>query len=436
MINQNKVSNYIIRLLEYAFAITLILILNPYFIWDGYHNGLLSAKVIPLLKIMYIMCMCGTLIYLMINKQITHCEIESLLFLGLTSFIVIFLCGLSILDLKNISINLITNITFLISFLLLPSKSKLSIYKLFKLFFVISVIPGILYSILTFLRIDIPYTILSAPSDIKQSSYVTYIQYPFAVQITKDYDILLNLNRFRLCGIYDEPGRVGTLCALFLTSECYGLKQSIQNRILFVAGCLSLSVAFFVITFINYLCSIIRIKRFKELGLVTLIMLAFIVFLNIEFENVAISTFQQRFNLVASGLSGDNRTDFYFNSIFDDFIFRGDFLNILLGNGYGSMYKVLTLANIGMGSSYKVILYDLGYLGTFFYLSWVIYHAYLCKKVANTEFSLFIINVIVFVLNIYQRPTVFHPPYLIILFVGFMVYRINSNKSSPVSNEL
>jgi hypothetical protein len=56
----------------------------------------------------------------------------------------------------------------------------------------------------------------------------------------------------RLCGIYDEPGMVGTLSALLLAARGFRL-DSIWPRLLLVAGLLSFSLAFCVLAVLGFL---------------------------------------------------------------------------------------------------------------------------------------------------------------------------------------
>ncbi|HJB45651.1 MAG TPA: hypothetical protein H9713_02930 [Candidatus Mediterraneibacter surreyensis] len=408
---------------EIMFSITLIAILNPYFLWTGYKNGIFSANGIPILKILYIISIGLSLLYIIQHKTINQTYLKLFLELLVCLFVLQFICGLRILKLEEIVIASILNFILIGCFVLFPQEIKINIYRLFLLFFVVSIIPGIIYSVITFLGINIPYTTITAASEIKQNSFVTYIQYPFAVQISKSYDILGNLNRFRLCGIYDEPGRVGTVCALFLVAEELKINKNWKNRLLFIGGCLSLSLAFFIIIFIYFCYYLVKERRYKYFIWMIILFSAFIIFLNIPFRNVALVAFQNRFTITATGLSGDNRTNEAFESLFATFLNKSNMFNLLFGLGDGSMYQILTEKNIEAGSSYKTIIYDFGIIGTILYITWIVRYAFYHIKANKKIVGYTLINILIFIINLYQRPTTFYPPYLLIL-LGGIVYQL------------
>ena len=404
-----------------VYTLTLIGILNPFFFWDGYRNGILSSNGIPMLKILYVFALLTGAVSIMYEKRI---DIQKMKLFGSVMICLLvfeFICGINNFSLNNIAITSILNMLLVGMFCLFPETMKYQIYQKFKLFFVISIIPGIIYSILTFAGISFSFETLSAASEIKQNSYVTYLHSPFAVQISKSYDLIGNLNRFRLCGIYDEPGRVGTVSAFFLTAEDLQINKDWKNRILFVGGILSLSLAFFIIIAFAFAIKLIHQKRFKYFAILIVAILSFAVFMNIDFHNVALNSLQNRLSLTATGLAGDNRTDAIFDSFFESFMKNSSFFNVLFGNGDGSIYRYATEHAMGYSSSYKCIIYDIGILGTIMYLIWIIRYGWFYNRGRRTDWFI-VTNILVFIISLYQRPNIFNPSYLLIPLAGIAAH--------------
>lgn len=411
-------SSFLQKLVEISFAIVQIVILNPYFLWDGFRGGIFSSQGIPLLKLIYVFVILIGATYVLMNRQVERKNFYIFSFLMFDLVVIEFICGCRFNDLSSITLASILNFLVIGLFCLFPNEVKAHIYRLFLFMFAVSIIPGIIYSVFTFAGINLSFETISAASEIKQNSYVQYLHFPFAVQISKTYDLIGNLNRFRLCGIYDEPGRVGTVCALLLTAEGLEIKKDWKNKVLLIGGILSLSLAFFLIIAIVFIYKLFKEKKSKYAMILITVLIAFIVFLNIDFDNVALASLQKRFVITSAGLAGNNRTGTEFNNIFYEFLNSSKILTLLLGNGEGSMYKVLSAASIGYGSSYKSIIYDIGFLGSFLYIFWILMYGkryWSNKKMIN---SFIFINTAIYIVNLYQRPSIFHPSYLLILLGG------------------
>lgn len=84
-----------------------------------------------------------------------------------------------------------------------------------------------------------------------------YAIYPFA--IVTDY--MLNYPIYRFVGAHDEPGFIGTVCALMIASNRLQIKTKADFIILF-AGVISFSVAFYLILAIY--CAFLSIKSVKK----------------------------------------------------------------------------------------------------------------------------------------------------------------------------
>jgi hypothetical protein len=65
---------------------------------------------------------------------------------------------------------------------------------------------------------------------------------------------------FRLCGIHDEPGTVGTISALCLAASRFRI-SNFRGAVCLVAGLMSLSIAFAVIAAIGFVATAVSSKR-------------------------------------------------------------------------------------------------------------------------------------------------------------------------------
>ncbi|SDB24573.1 hypothetical protein SAMN02910317_01180 [Ruminococcaceae bacterium FB2012] len=409
------------------YACSIIAIMNPFFFWNSYRNGIFSSSGIPLLKIFYVLTIFFGFLCVINHSCVSSTNFKLFLFILVDLIILELICGKRFAGLSEISVTSILNITLIGLFCLLPNDIKVDIYKKSLLFFVVTIIPGILYSLLAFLGINPSFETLTASSDIKQNSYVTYLHMPFAVQISKTYDILDNLNRFRLCGIYDEPGRVGTICALFLVAENLKAKKNWKNVVLVLGGILSLSFAFFLLVAVVMCIRLFTEKKSKLAISIMAIFVLFIIFMNIDFENAAIKSFQNRFVLTSSGIAGYNRTEDAFNELINQYFKDSNSYELMFGNGDGSIYRLTSSMNIGGASSFSCILYDIGIIGTIMYLAWVVCYGCTIIKSNRTLKNYVLLNVVVFVLNLFQRPHIFNPSYLMIPLLGMAYSSTNIN---------
>ncbi|MDE5833987.1 MAG: hypothetical protein K2H26_00545, partial [Ruminococcus sp.] len=91
--------------------------------------------------------------------------------------------------------------------------------------------------------LTIPHSTI-APANPLKEAFTEYDKYPFLV-MCRSY----GLYQPRFEGYFDEPGIVGTICAVLLTTKKFDLKDKYTWSILF-AGLLSLSLFFYVIMLI------------------------------------------------------------------------------------------------------------------------------------------------------------------------------------------
>ena len=211
------------------------LLLMPYIVW--------SNRAILTLSFFFLVI--AYLLYLYKDNFLV--ERKSLFLVSLW-----FVCSLFLLQPGMPNGTSYTGYFFLLStlgiFLILPERLKISSYYQFKLIFTVSLLPGMFYWILHTVGINIDFAIIGQIADDqmlnpqKSETGTFYYLLPGSVILNYTLDYPL----FRLCGMFDEPGIVGTISALLLAADRVDLSKP-TNLLLLLAGIMSLSLAFVVI---------------------------------------------------------------------------------------------------------------------------------------------------------------------------------------------
>ena len=406
-------------IMVYIYVLYLLWELTPYFTWNTYKNGLLGYFFgIPY---QYIFAALAIIVYFIGSPKIKLKKTEKYLIIGILALGIfhIVICGFNI---SNIASVVWIRYIMTALYIMLPIELKKKIFDTYRIVFAISLVPGIIYSILSIMSINVPHDFLESIETIKQDRNYSYIHYPLAVQLYHNYG-WDSLSLYRLCGIYNEAGLVGTLCALFLVADKYRIKNRWENTVLLVSGTLSFSLAFYLMLGVYFVLINIGKHKFKNAMSLVGVIFAIIVFLNMDFDNPALSEIQSRLQIADGELVGDNRTNSRFDKLFDEIY--DDPVAIIVGYGMGSIGTIQRRFLID-GSSYKCLIYDYGYLGVGVFIIWLYFLAHTQK---GTKWSPNIVVLfVIYLLNIYQRPSMFYPSYLIIFIGG--VYCMNLPDSS------
>lgn len=285
-----------------------------------------------------------------------------------------------------------------IIFALAPDNIKKRTFIYFKNAFIIICIAGIICYLSYDLNLFLPYKVVNYYNN--NAIVENYIDYKFIFL----YRASSSISLVRLCGICNEPGYFGTICALILCASSLNLKKK-SNIIILIAGFLTFSLAF-IITLVIYLL----LKYLKDVRTVilTVLLTCFYLFLlpNIYTGNPTIDRFIQRMTITDEGLAGDNRTTDELEYVFDDVVKNKPLF------GYGEGY--LKTQNLKSGvSSYKTYIIQYGFVGCI-----LLWGSLLLAALYKNKNYLSIIYIIVFFVNIYQRPNIMTLQYQILLFGG------------------
>lgn len=395
------------KILYWLIAISAFFQLQPYFIWHKKSLNIIFSIIT--LSLYFI-------VYIRFNKKI------SLININITILAILVNSYLNYSSLNGVLLN-----NFLMSpiyiFILLPNKEKRLIYKIFIKIFAIALIPGIVIWIFNSLNIELQWKVLEPLNSLKTEAGIYYKQYWGSVVLYNPH----NISKFyRLCGMFDEPGVIGTIVSLILVNEKYKIKSNRINKILCLGGVLSFSLFFYLVTIIYYLISSILEGNKKNSILLISIIVLFGMFNTGIIKNEFIEkNILSRLEIKDGKLSGDNRTDLYFNQRFDEFL-NSKSSNIIFGMGKWTSDSDKEMAK---SASWKKVVIDRGILGIALLIIFFIISAKIYGE--NKQGSIMVFAIL---LTIYQRPGVFNLP-IIIIFIGGLVYQKNEIKKGKYDNK-
>ena len=405
-------TKYIILL---CFALYAFLSNKPFFIWETYRDGAFSSVAgVPILSLLSVLTVVLTIFYLGKNNKFKRRDLYLALGIGISS---IFLVGFAGGASHVITFEWLIYIVPML-FLLFSDEDKIIAYDMYIFLFAITLVFPMIYYLLTKIGVNIPYSELASYEEIKVVANNFYKLYPFgAAQFTHRYDPWLA--ELRMSGIYDEAGRLGTLAGLFLVSERFAIRKNWRNVIILLGGILSFSVAFYVIVVVYFLIENIRQKKIKNILWLTSVIVVYLIFISVDFSNPALSYVQNRIVFNETGFSGNNRTNDAFNDLYNS-IYSGNIYNLFFGYGYGAL-GLLRSTSLIDGSSYKTLIFDFGLVGFISQILWLfVFTYYQSKSLSRDDKSKCYTILVVYLLNMYQRPTMFNMVYLLIFIGGVL----------------
>lgn len=293
---------------------------------------------------------------------------------------------------------------------LIIMESKIQKQTLKYLFLLIAIIAGI-GAILHVLNISGIYllnliTIVETPER-------DFAIYPFLVYIYP--------SSMRFSSIFDEPGYLGTIIALYLSIEQFDFKKK-TNVILLICGILSLSFGFYVMVALGLALDSVLKKKILPVVIALFILIA--AYLSFpEFFDVLLDR-DEITSLGNGGSYSDSRGGLKEMQKNINIINSMPFLNMLIGNGYDAplFYFKENTNSIASSSIFRLI-FQMGYLGCFF----LIFSVFRFSKKSFDS----LIFIFLFVFSLYQRPQIF----VLMYFIMFAnILKLNGNKRKCVSS--
>lgn len=292
----------------------------------------------------------------------------------------------------------------------LPKHLLMKAFDYLRLIFAIILIPSLILYPLIIFGIDFSIGTVDPLSPGKGQAGDFFINYLFTYVLNSQLYHIGIFNPFRLSALFGEPGFVGTVSGLILSASNF--KRDKLNIVIFLSGILSFSFAFYVIIYV-YAALNRRDIFFKML--VPALLLAFLFFQdNAFFEKF----FFNRLQIKEGWLAADNRSTYYFDVIFFNFITQSSKISYLLfGNPVLSSAEGSTFTNV---YTWKRLVWDFGIIGSVLYVSVFVAYAKHFLRRNIFMFSHFLGFFVVFFGSIYQRPYVLNELYFLI-FAGAIV---------------
>lgn len=368
-------------------AILCVLFMQPYFTWDSYQYNTVFV-------ILQYLILAASLVFLGIRTPSFFSTDNGrgrdiILIMLLTSFY--YFTGE-----QNMvgSWGVLLQYFFIIKFYVSCSYKNEKTIDFLKKIFAILLLPSIVFFILRLCGIIIPFDILA---DYREDSTRIYLHNFLTVLTATKYSASMPM--MRLCGILDEPGATGTYAALMLMCTDYKLKSK-YDKILFIAGILSLSTAFVVLTVMYIFITRFSLQkeyriRARLLILMLIAGIAFIFIPRIGFINAVFG------KLSKTDIRGTYRIWEMTKSEFGSNIFKH-----LFGNGYLS-------GMFGGDASWTTLIHDIGIIGVAITIIYILLVG--SNGVKNKHCMAFRLC---FIASMCQRPTIMNIPYMVIFMCG------------------
>lgn len=257
--------------------------------------------------------------------------------------------------------------------------------------------------------------VLSLPLPYRETNYYFSLEAQNVYMHYVDYGLCFLFRSgliVRLCGICNEPGAWGTMCALILCADKLNIKRR-SNQIILLAGFLTTSLAFVMIIFIYLLASSIK-KPKAFIALLLLFLTVVFVLPKVHTGNASVDKLISRINFSAADMNSarsNDKVDALFLRAINEHFFFG------FGRGYAAVAASGTL-------TYKTVLIEFGVVG--FLLTYGMLAV--CAMFSLPKKRNVIMYLVPFFASIYQRPYIFNLSYMLLLYGGALHYSMVSER--------
>lgn len=276
--------------------------------------------------------------------------------------------------------------------------------KFIKTFVVTTSISAIVYLLVVVLGVNLPYVNIAPLNTLK--SY-TYNAYPFLV-------VPNGVESFRFFGCFDEPGVIGTICAVILLMRKFDLKQK-ENILILIFGIISFSLFFYIISLVYVL--LFARTRYKLLVLSLFITLLLLV----SQESILYELIFARMQFEDGQMVGNNRAgaldEYWYNNFKDSEDFWWG-----LGVGTKQIY------NPG-GASYKDRIIE---LGAVFFFSYVLSFITFAIHKLKPSIKNILIYVLIICSVLFQRPFITNISYILMIYIPILSLSNEYNKQGNI----
>ena len=292
---------------------------------------------------------------------------------------------------------------YLPCFVLLSEDNWLDAYRIFRSYVVISCIIGIICYFSFVLSLGLPFNLESYYSERQVSS--SYANYYLSL-------LYISTDGLRLCGVFHEPGILGTVCAFLLVIDNLELKRK-SNWIILIAMILSWSMAAFLMVAAYFLLTSYNDRK-RIWGIAISIAIIVFVLPNIKTDNANINHIIERFQIEDNQFVGDTRSndliDNEFNQMYDDVS------TFIFGHGAGYKEKLMQYSDQGV-STFKIFVLEHGWLG--FILTNGLFFYFCIAFSKKNKYGIYLS--LIWLLSLYGNDGKMYPQTLVLI-VGGLTY--------------
>ncbi|HAP3151618.1 hypothetical protein EIZ94_22555 [Escherichia coli] len=393
---------FLSRSLNWCFSIFAIFSLYPYIIWDNTYVYKALFLIIAFLSFI-----------ILIKNNISKINLK--IFLVILAWILYATFPREADEITLFS----TGMLSILIFSLLPDNNKLYIFEKFKTILCIILAISIIQYPMIVLGVVSSAGNLEPFSDIKISRGQFYINYIFNIVLNDQHLSFGNYTLFRFSSIFDEPGLVGSICAiLYFTYPKNSRKNNIEKIVLIISTILSFSlggyILFLIGCFINLLFNNTASNKRNFILLMLAITIGLLSLSSTEGGRKYITDRIWSDNTIA--INKNNRVDDNFDKLYSN-IYSNP-IDFTFGLGKDAHAK--TGFDV---SSYKGFIYNYGIIGVLLILYMFIY-VIIIKKCSLPAF----VVPIIIIINSLQRPIEFNFYYYLI-FLSVICYYEKNKKS-------
>lgn len=386
----------------FLFLIALSAYMNAYifFSWDTFMDGRIRNIVVVLRHLGWGLMFLYSLLY-GCKRTLSAASIVLLLELMLTAAIA---CYAGTRSSVVFNLGYFIAVIIFIAACLISDEDKAGIFMYMLKIFAIMVAPGAIYYITTvILNIHIPYSVLESDHISKYQMGIYYELRPFGLIARNRWQAMLP----RYCGVFDEPGVVGTLAALYYSAIIHRKDMKVWKIVLLIEGLFSFSLAFYLLIVVVYCIRLVQSGFVKLIIGFSLLLFAGVLFFSVDFQSEQLRNIQKRFDFSSGVLFKDNRTSASFDEAYEGFNDSDNLRELVFGYGFN---YVESQENMASSYSYKMLILNHGYLGVLLYVGFFILYVILIKR-PNEKNVCFIVA---FLTSIYQRPYVMSQQYILL----------------------
>lgn len=255
------------------------------------------------------------------------------------------------------------------------------------------------------MQLDIGFEIVSYYAGAETLRYIKWGIFAIYMQPFSDGAAL------RLCGVFNEPGGLGTVCALLYILR-YNVSQKWEKSILIITSIFTFSLAAFVLIFTWHFIKLVRNNK-TYLMLIPIACILFFTLPYMDYGDESVNSFARRFQITEKGIAGNTRADIYDKAKYNDFLNNGD---VFFGDGVDS-------ESVQLGAPITMMMW-IGIIGEGLYFSeWFILMYTLSKR--NKEAIIFCV---IFVLAAWQRYYCLMNLFGYVFLLGGLNYLVDSSE--------